>query len=76
MPGGLFMLAISLSLSRGVDGFKISDFTVGASAPGAGDIEVRYNVTDTNGKVLTKKDVILALKAFERATDDVQCSLT
>lgn len=61
------MAAISLSISRGVGGFKISDFTVGTSAPGAGDIELRYNTTDTNAAVLTRKDIIIALEAFERA---------
>jgi hypothetical protein len=64
------MAAISLSLNRGVDGFKISDFTAGTSVPGAGDIELRYQVTDTNGKNLTRKDVILACKAFQRALEE------
>jgi hypothetical protein len=64
------MAAISLSLNRGVDGFKISDFTVGTSAPGAGDIELRYNTTDTNSKNLTRKDVILACEAFRRVLEE------
>lgn len=61
------MAAISLSISRGIGGFKISDFTVGTSAPGAGDIELRWNTTDTNAAVLTRKDIIIALEAFEHA---------
>jgi len=61
------MAAVSLSISRGVDGFKVSDFTVGTSAPGAGDIELRFNLTDSNAAALTRKDVFKALEAFERA---------
>ncbi len=63
------MAAISLSLSRGVDGFKISDFTVGVLAPNAGDAEFRYNTTDTNAAVLTRKDVVLLLQAITRAVE-------
>ena len=61
------MTAVSLSISRGVSGSKISDFTIGTSAPGAGDIELRFNVTDTNSKNLNDQDIFLALRAFERA---------
>jgi hypothetical protein len=61
------MTAVSLSISRGTDGMKISDFTVGTSAPGAGDVELRFQLLDTNSKALTEKDVILACKAFIRA---------
>jgi hypothetical protein len=63
------MTAVSLSISRGTDGMKISDFTVGTSAPGAGDIELRFNLLDTNSKALFEKDVILACKAFIRALE-------
>jgi hypothetical protein len=66
------MAGISLSISRGVDGFKISDLTVGTSAPGAGDMEFRYNTTDTNGKNLTRMDIRKALDAFERALAEGQ----
>ena len=37
------MAAISISIPHGVGGMKMSDFTVGTSAPGAGDVEVRFN---------------------------------
>lgn len=63
------MTAVSLSISRGTDGMKISDFTVGTSAPGTGDIELRFNLTDTNSKALFEKDVVLACKAFIRALE-------
>lgn len=63
------MAAISFSISRGVPGTKISDITVGTSAPGTGDIELRYNTTDANSKALTRQDIKLALEAFERAIE-------
>jgi hypothetical protein len=61
------MAAISLSLSHGVSGFTISDFTVGTSAPGAGDFEVRLNTTNTNSANISRQDMVLALEAFIRA---------
>jgi hypothetical protein len=61
------MAAISFSISRGVSGTKISDITVGTSAPGTADIELRWNTTDSNAKSLTKEDVVLACEAFKRA---------
>lgn len=64
------MAGISLSISRGVSGFKISDFTVGTSTPGAGDIELRFNTNDTNSKPQTRKDIILACEAFIRALQE------
>ena len=68
------MAAISISIKRGVAGTKISDFTVGTSAPGANDIELRYNTTDTNSANLTKLDIILALHAFERKLTELEQS--
>jgi hypothetical protein len=59
------MAAISLSISRGVSGSKLTDITIGTSAPGTADLEFRWNTTDTNSKNLTRKDLILALRAFE-----------
>lgn len=61
------MAAISLSLSHGVAGAKMSDFTAGTSAPGTGDFEFRANTTDTNGKNISRYEMILALEAFIRA---------
>ena len=60
------MTAVSFSMSRGVDGFKMSDVTVGTSAPGSGDVEFRFNVTDTNGKNMNDKDLYRILQAFAR----------
>lgn len=61
------MTAVSFSISRGVSGTKMNDITVGTSAPGAGDIELRYNLTDTNSVNITRENIKIALKAFERA---------
>lgn len=63
------MAAISLSIQHGKDGFKINDFTVGVLAPGANDFEFRFNTADANSNVLTKKDILIALEAFERAVE-------
>jgi hypothetical protein len=60
------MTAVSLSLTRGQQGFKMSDFTVGALAPNAGDIELRFQVLDANGKNINDEDLIIALLAFRR----------
>ena len=63
------MTAISISINRGVSGFAISDFTIGTSAPGTGDVELRFNTTDGQGAPETLIDVISALKAFRRALE-------
>jgi len=60
------MTAVSFSMSRGVDGFKMSDVTVGTSAPGSGDVELRFNVLDTNSKNMNDKDLYMILEAFQR----------
>ena len=60
------MASISFSIKRGVNGFKISDFTAGALAPNADEIELRVNLIDGQTANLTRKDVQVALEAFER----------
>ena len=60
------MTAVSFSMSRGVDGLKMSDVTVGTSAPGAGDVEFRFNILDTQSHNLNDKDLWLILQAFQR----------
>lgn len=64
------MAAVSYSINRGVDGFHISDYTHGALAPNANDIELRVNTTDANAVLLQIKDVVKALDAFARAIED------
>jgi hypothetical protein len=52
-----------VALNRAVEGFKQSDFITGtASTAGTNVMELRI----ADGASLTKKDVINALKAFER----------
>ena len=60
------MAAVSYAVSRG-SGMKISDFTHGTSAPGAGDIELRVNTTDANAVLMTVNDIIQALEKFKIA---------
>jgi hypothetical protein len=56
-----------LGLNKGQEGFKYSDFTVGAVS-GATDVELR--VADAAG--LSKKDVVIILEAFERYFENAQ----
>ena len=60
------MTAVSFSMSRGVDGFKMSDVTVGTSAPGSGDVELRFNVLDGQSKNMNDLEIFKILEAFER----------
>jgi hypothetical protein len=61
------MTAVSIAINRGQSGFALSDFVVAASAPtGSADIEFRFQLLDANSVPLTRKDLHLALEAFER----------
>jgi len=61
------MTAVSFSMNRGVDGFKMTDVTVGTSAPTSTfDVEFRFNATDQNSHNLTDLDLIRAIDAFKR----------
>jgi hypothetical protein len=53
---------VSVSIAKGVDGFKNTDFTVSTNAPGAGDIEVRIS----DSTAIKRKDVIIGLQAIIR----------
>lgn len=57
-----------VSLARGVQGFAYNDFTTGTSSTGGDGIELRV----LDGASLTKKDVIIALEAFERFFENAQ----
>ena len=54
------------AINRGNDGFRISDFTVGAASSAATDFELRVADLDGQGKTMTRKDVYKALEALER----------
>jgi len=56
-----------IAINRGKSGSKISDFTFGTSSSAGSDIELRIADVDGQSKVMTDKDVILALEAFEQA---------
>jgi hypothetical protein len=51
-----------VSINRGKQGFTLNDFTTGSSSTAADDIELRV----ADAASLTRLDVELALKAFER----------
>jgi hypothetical protein len=55
-----------VAINRGKDGFKISDFVTGTSTTAAADIELRIADVDGQGVAMTRKDVAIALEAFER----------
>ena len=52
-----------ISINRGKSGLKPSDFTYDTSSTSGDDVELRI----ADAASLTRKDVILALEAFERA---------
>jgi hypothetical protein len=55
-----------IAINRGLDGFKVSDFTTGTSTSASSDVELRIADVDGQGKAMTRKDVLIALEAFER----------
>ena len=57
-----------LSVARGVEGMKYSDFTVGTSSNASALFELRI----LDGVAPTKVEVRKALKAFERYFDNAQ----
>jgi hypothetical protein len=64
------MASISIAINNGVEGFKISDFTVGTATPTAlTDMEFRFNTTDQLSHTITRKTLVNALRAFERAIE-------
>lgn len=56
-----------IAIDKGKDGFKISDLTFGTASTPARDIELRIADLDGQGRPMTRKDVLIALEAFERA---------
>jgi hypothetical protein len=58
-----------VALNDGVEGFKYSDFITGtANTVGVNQVELRVQ----DGTKLSKKDIKLALKAFERFFENAQ----
>jgi hypothetical protein len=60
------MTAVSFSMSRGSGGFTMTDVTVGTSAPGTGDVEMRFQVLDGQGKNMNDWEIVRILDAFRR----------
>lgn len=60
-----------IAINRGKSGTKISDFTFGTSSSAASDIELRIADVDAQGKVMTDKDVRLAIEALKIAIGSV-----
>ncbi len=57
-----------VSINRGKEGTKYSDFTTGTSSTAGDDIELRI----ADAASLTRKDVTLALEAFERWIENIK----
>lgn len=60
-----------IAINRGKSGTKISDFTFGTSSSAASDFELRIADVDGQSKVMTDKDVRLALEALKLAIGSV-----
>ncbi len=56
-----------VAINRGLDGFKISDFTRGVSTSASSDFELRVADVDAQGKTMTRKDIVVALESFKRS---------
>lgn len=64
------MSSVSISMAQGKSGMLMSDFTIGTSAPGAGDVEVRFNNTDTNSHNILDHEVVIMLRAIIRQIEN------
>jgi hypothetical protein len=62
------MANVFVSLNRGEEGFKNSDFTTGSSSASSDDIELRF----ADDKGITRKDLVKALEAFRRWFENPQ----
>jgi len=59
---------LSISIALGVEGYRPADFTIGTNAPASGDFEFRVNAV-SNGKTVTRRDMIRALDAIRRVIE-------
>jgi hypothetical protein len=64
------MTAFSISIAHGASGNLMSDFTVGTSAPGAGDVEVRANNFDSNSHNISDFEIVMMLRAIIRQIEN------
>jgi hypothetical protein len=56
-----------ISLKRGTDGTKLSQFTTGTSSTAGDDVEVRIADVDGQGNPMTRKDVVVMLEGIVNA---------
>jgi hypothetical protein len=55
-----------VSLTRGIEGSKYSDFTTGATSSASVFVELRVGDAGTVATTPTRVEILKALKAFER----------
>jgi len=60
-----------VSLTRGLEGMKYSDFTTGAASSGSTFVELRVGDT-VSPNIPTKVEILKALEAFERFFENAQ----
>lgn len=60
-----------VSLTRGLEGMKYSDFTTGAASSGTTFVELRIGDT-VSPNIPTKVEIIKALEALERFFENAQ----
>lgn len=61
-----------VSLTRGLEGFKYSDFTTGTASSGSVFVELRIGDAVTPATTPTKVEIMKALEAFERFFENAQ----
>jgi hypothetical protein len=61
-----------VSLTRGLEGSKYSDFTTGTASSGSVFVELRIGDAGTPALTPTRVEIIKALEAFERFFENPQ----
>lgn len=61
-----------ISLTRGLEGSKYSDLTVGTSSSGSVFVELRVGDASTVPTTPTRVEIIKALEAFQRYFENAQ----
>ena len=61
-----------LSLTRGIEGTKYSDYTTGTSSSGSVFVELRVGDASTVPTTPTRVEILKALEAFERFFENPQ----
>jgi hypothetical protein len=61
-----------VSITRGIEGTKYSDFTVGTASSGSVFVELRVGDASTVPTTPTRVEILKALKAFQRFFENAQ----